>query len=67
VVSYRAGQQVASQAAGGWSAWRTIAPQGRGELSLLAACCPHPEASRVYGSMRELKQMAWGRATGPQS
>lgn len=67
VVSYRGGQVVASQAGAGWSAWRTIAPQGPGELSLLTACCPHPEVTETYGSMNELKQMAWGRVSGPQS
>lgn len=67
VVSYRGGQVVASQAGDGWSAWKTIAPQGRGELSLLTACCPHPEVAETYGSMNELKQMAWGRVGGPQS
>jgi len=67
VVTYRDGQVVASQAGGGWSEWKTIAPQGRGELSLLTACCPHPEVAETYGSMSELKQMAWGRASGPQS
>ncbi|HKR89999.1 MAG TPA: surface-adhesin E family protein [Phenylobacterium sp.] len=67
VVSYRGGQVVAAQAAGGWSAWKTIAPQAPGELSLLTACCPHPEATETYGSMAELKRMAWGRVSGPQS
>lgn len=67
VVSYRGGQVVAAQAGAGWSAWTTIAPQGPGELSLLTACCPHPEAAETFGSMVELKQMAWGRESGPQS
>jgi hypothetical protein len=66
VVSYRAGQVVSTEA-GPWSEWRTIAPQGRGELSLLTACCPHPEVAETYGSMNELKQLAWGRVSGPLS
>lgn len=66
VVSYRAGQVVSTEA-GPWSEWRTIAPQARGELSLLTACCPHPEVAETYGSMNELKQLAWGRVSGPLS
>jgi len=66
VVSYRAGQVVSTEA-GPWSEWRTIAPQAPGELSLLTACCPHPEVAETYGSMNELKQLAWGRVSGPLS
>lgn len=66
VVSYRSGQVVSTEA-GPWSEWRTIAPQARGELSLLTACCPHPEVAQTYGSMNELKQLAWGRVSGPLS
>lgn len=67
VVSYRGGQVVASEGDAGWSAWRTIAPNGRGELSLLTACCPHPEVAQLYASMTELKMLAWGRTQGPLS
>lgn len=67
VVYYRSGQTVSRAAAADWSAWKTIAPQAPGELSLLTACCPHPEVTQTYGSINELKQMAWGRQDGPAS
>lgn len=67
VVYYRSGQTVSRGPDAGWSAWKTIAPQGAGELSLLTACCPHPEVTQTYGSINELKQMAWGRQSGPAS
>jgi len=67
VVYYRSGHTVSRAADAGWSAWKTIAAQGLGELSLLTACCPHPEVTQTYGSINELKQMAWGRQDGPAS
>lgn len=67
VVAYRAGRPVSQASSAGWTAWKTIAPAANGELSLLTACCPHPEVSTIYGSMDELKEMMWGRRTGPQS
>lgn len=67
VVYYRSGQVASRGADAGWTAWKTVAPQAPGELSLLTACCPHPEAAQTYGSISELKQMAWGRQSGPAS
>lgn len=67
VVAYRSGRPVSQGSNAGWTAWKTIAPAQNGELSLLTACCPHPEVSAVYGSMDELKVMVWGRRSGPMS